>query len=293
MLLYRGKLNPRLTAFIFLLAVAWWVIVFTSRGRGIQLAILGASLLTLLVFRRHALPLIKLLGASALLGGIAYFFLFVYLPPHGEGEVIRITGLITDNARISLWSSALHMTLDNPLLGIGPGHYAYYPNDIAAHPHNALLQIMAEWGIPVAILFLLLALAGLIAWCRQFYRLQTIIQDNSKKHLWIGLFCSATAGMAYSMVSGVIVMPLGQIMFAAVTGIMLGLYSFAEPASEKICTPAKLALLRTILASFTLYLLFAVTPDIITRIEDPFPPYNDAPVNTQGPRFWQEGAIPH
>lgn len=292
LLLYRDKLNLRTVAFIFFLGIAWWVIVFATRGRGIQLAILAASVLTLLVFHRHAWPLIKLLWISALLGGIAYLFLFVYLPPHGEGEAVKITGLLTDNGRTSLWTTALKMALDNPLLGVGPGHYAWYPNDIAAHPHNALLQIMSEWGIPVAILFLLLFCWGGIAWCRQFYRLETIVQDNRKKHLWIGLFCSATAGIAYSMVSGVIVMPLGQIMFAAVIGIMLGLYRFAEPV-KKTYTPLALGLLRLALAGFTAYLLIAVTPDILTRIETPSPPYNDAPVITKGPRFWQEGGIPH
>ena len=33
----------------------------------------------------------------------------------------------------------------NPLLGLGPAHFAYAYNGEGAHPHNFWLQLAAEW----------------------------------------------------------------------------------------------------------------------------------------------------
>lgn len=288
LLLYREKLNSRLFVFIFLLGIIWWVIVFASRGRGIQLAILAASCLTLIIFRKDAWPLLKWLGISAFLGLISYLLLFVYIPESGQEIILH--GVMNDSARMELWSSALTMIQENPLLGVGPQHYAYYQQTIANHPHNSLLQIAAEWGIPVAILIISLFVWGAISWCRKYYERDSGIRTNEKKHLWIALFCSATAGLAYSMVSGVIVMPLSQIMFAAVIGMMLGLYSKPKPDSAPN-SKISLLMIRLALASMIIYVPVKLAPDIITRFEMPGPPYNSGHIGSYQPRFWQEGDI--
>lgn len=288
LLLYREKLNSRLFVFILLLGIFWWVIVFASRGRGIQLAILAASCLTLIIFRKDAWPLLKWLGISAFSGLISYLLLFVYIPESGQEIILH--GVMNDSARMALWSSALTMIQENPLLGVGPQHYAYYQQTIANHPHNSLLQIAAEWGVPVAIFVVTLFIWGAISWCRKFYDSNSGIRTNEKKHLWIALFCSATAGLAYSMVSGVIVMPLSQIMFAAVIGMMLGLYRNTAPDSipnSKI----SLLMIRLALASMIIYVPVKLAPDIITRLEMPGPPYNSGHIGSYQPRFWQEGDI--
>lgn len=288
LILYREKLNPRLFMFILLLGIVWWVIVFASRGRGIQLAILAASCLTLMIFRKDAWPLLKWLGISAFLGLISYLLLFVYIPESGQEIILH--GIMNDSARIELWSSALTMIQENPLLGVGPQHFAYYQQTIANHPHNSLLQIAAEWGIPVAILIISLLVWGAISWRRKFYDSDSEIRSSEKKHVWIALFCSATAGLAYSMVSGVIVMPLSQIMFAAVIGMMLGLYR--KPKPDSIPSPKiSLLVIRLALASLLIYVPVKLAPDIITRLEMPGPPYNSGHIGTYQPRFWQEGDI--
>lgn len=286
--LYREKLNSRLFVFILLLGIFWWVTVFASRGRGIQLAMLASCCLTLMIFRKDAWPLLKWLGISAFLGLISYLLLFVYIPESGQEIILH--GVMNDSARMTLWSSALTMTQENPLLGVGPQHYAYYQQTIANHPHNSLLQIAAEWGIPVAILIISLFVWGAISWCRKYYDRDSGIRTNEKKHLWIALFCSATAGLAYSMVSGVIVMPLSQIMFAAVIGMMLGLYRNTKPGSIP-SSKVRLLVIRLALASLLIYVPVKLAPDIVARFEMPGPPYNSEHVGLYEPRFWQEGDI--
>lgn len=58
--------------------------------------------------------------------------------------------------RIEYWNSALELWRLNPILGAGSGGFAVYitGNDIHLWPHNIFLEILAEFGIIGALLFL-------------------------------------------------------------------------------------------------------------------------------------------
>lgn len=107
---------------------------------------------------------------------------------------------------------------------------------------------------------------------------------------WIGLFCTLMAGLAYAFVSGVIVMPLSQTMFAVILGMMLGLYHESPPTS--VAPARQIALLRLVTGAAAAGLLWSLVPDIMLRMETDIP-IPTANVVTFGPRFWQEGGIPH
>jgi O-antigen ligase len=221
LLLYRKHLNTTALELIVIVITAWWIIVFTSRSRGMTIAISASALLTLVLYRKDAWPLLRIMGITALLGLALYWLLFFFLLE--TSTEISAGKVFTDQARVILWKSTLDMIWENPLFGVGPGHYAWYPNEIAAHPHNSALQIAAEWGLPVALLCTGLLIWGGIAWYRKFNAHKQHLSSNENQ-MWIALFTSATAGLLYSMVSGVIVMPLSQLMMAAVLGLMLGVY---------------------------------------------------------------------
>ena len=48
-----------------------------------------------------------------------------------------------------LWKHAWAKIVEFPWLGIGPMHFASLKNPVANHPHQAMLQIASEWGLPV------------------------------------------------------------------------------------------------------------------------------------------------
>ncbi len=285
-------LYPRLFASIrgllIILIIGWWVLLFASQSRGAQLAIFLAVIITLLVFRNDSWSVIKTNVISAISGWVAYYFLFVYMPDLETKS--RLAQLTEDPARLQLWELALKMASENPWFGVGPMHYAYYPNDIAAHPHSSLLQIASEWGLPVAVILVVLAGWGSYAWSAKYFKENTLLRNNNQHHLWIALFCSLMAGMAYSIVSGVIVMPLSQTMFSVVVGMMLGLY-FAPSLSSGISTITSNTL-RFLSGAIIVGVLWSLSPDIMIRMETEAP-MTHVKVSTFGPRFWQEGGIPH
>ncbi|WP_051910464.1 O-antigen ligase family protein [Carnobacterium pleistocenium] len=62
------------------------------------------------------------------------------------------------SGRAEVWETALHMIDSAPLLGVGLGNYIPVANQFIHNPnvaHNTYLQLAAEWGIVLTVLFLL------------------------------------------------------------------------------------------------------------------------------------------
>ena len=137
----------------------WWFLLFTSGTRGTMLGIIIAAVVVAFSFGRHAIPWLKWQGITMILGSLLYCAFFL-LPPLLSGLDTSAVqngtigrSLTNPHSRFHLWDTALQMIAEHPLLGVGPMHYACgVTNGIAAHPHNALLQIAAEWGLPAAII---------------------------------------------------------------------------------------------------------------------------------------------
>ncbi len=274
---------------MIILAIGWWVLLFASQSRGAPLAIAIAVIITLLIFRRGAWPVVKTTLLTAIGGWAAYLFLFIYIP--NLETKTRLAQLTEDPARLHLWQLALDMISENPWLGVGPMHYAYYPNNIAAHPHNSLLQLAAEWGLPVAIILVVLAYWGIYAWAVKYFKNADTLRKGKQNDLWVALLCSLIAGIAYSMVSGVIVTPMSQTIFAVITGTMLGLYYTTPPSP--IPAIIHTSILRVIAGTMLIGLLWALIPDFTLKFGIAPQQHLQGKTTTFGPRFWQEGGIPH
>jgi len=292
-LLIYPTLDKRLLISLKIIAIGWAVLLFASGSRGAVISIVLAMFITLITFKQEAKSLIKLNTTILISGAITYLILFKLIPPLLDSQIIigwkGIDNITHSSGRIALWQLAIQYILDNPWLGIGPMHYAYYPGPTHGHPHNSLLQWASEMGIPSTLLLLTLVSSGLYSWVNKFHRLN---QENNlpvSSHLWLSLFCSICSGLIYSLVSGVIVMPLSQVMMAFITGWMLGLY-FLRYKIKKVTTLQHY--LFILLAGLTLTTLtYTLLPTLLPRII----PYSDSPryiFPSTAPRFWQITDVP-
>ena len=194
----------------FIIASLWWSIAIVNSAKGMFLALLISVIFAAFVFR-SAIKKWLLIQIQVILGGIIlYLILFIKL-----SGLTLIAGSIS--GRLPLWLGAIKLIIMHPFLGVGPLHYSYYPNPIAAHPHNSLLLIASEWGIPVLILVLLLFIWGIKFWLQKF-------NHKNASVVPIALTVSLIAAACYSLVSGVLVMPLSQVMLCIISGWMLGIY---------------------------------------------------------------------
>ena len=142
---------------------AW--IAGTIVGLGLALALPGT-------WQRRGLGL-------AGIGGAAIFFVLIsavtnaptsdrnnsFDPNSAQGEA-SIT------ARLQATKAAVHMAIDHPVLGVGPGLFGYQyaghyrsadVKDLLQSAHDMIPNIAAEYGIPLALIFSLTVLAALLA----------------------------------------------------------------------------------------------------------------------------------
>jgi hypothetical protein len=119
---------------------------------------------------------------------------------------------------------------EHPWLGVGPMHFAHYSGHlhIAAHPHDWLLQVAAEWGIP-ALLALLVAVAFGI---RALWRAGAQIgqDDAGNQAIFTALLVGAAAILVDGLVSGIFVMPQSQLAIALYLGCAIGWQRTVGPA---------------------------------------------------------------
>lgn len=294
-LLFQFPLIEKYKYLIFTLLAGWWVLLFASGSKGALLAIILALLVTLAFFRKEAYALSKVLVLTGVVGGVLYLFLFHLLPPLlGSNAEIERAWDVGGSARGYLWSKAVDLIAQNPLLGVGPMHYAWYPNQVAAHPHNSVLQIAAEWGVPALLIVLCMFVYGMLRWHKRFNYKTLKGEAHIYKQIIISLYCSFMAGTVYSLVSGVIVMPLSQIMGSVIIGLMLGVYHFSKNrGGGEVCHPVsgrKNYLIRFFSGVLLIVMVWSVLPEVFPRLvnHEIFLPLDQL---VAGPRFWQNGGI--
>ncbi|MCK9608743.1 MAG: O-antigen ligase family protein [Methylomonas sp.] len=243
-------------------------------------------------YRRLARPFLLLQLKCFGCGFLAYQLLFIWLPKlnAGGGSVTETVLRAQTHDRIYLWTHAWHMIESHPLLGVGPMHYAWYPNNMAAHPHNSLVQLACEWGLPATGLILFFLGYGLFQWLKRFNANTLKAAPESEQVLAVVLFFTVVASGFYSLVDGVIVMPLSQVMMAVVLGLMLGFYQQNVVPSPR--RPLSDLIHRLFAGVVLVVLVWSVLPELLPRI---LGDYDMIPTGYQvvGPRFWQEGGISH
>jgi O-antigen ligase len=263
----------------------WWVLLFYSASRGALLAWLMGILVTGLIYRKLAWPFIRLQLIYITTGFLGYQILF-NLIPYLRGSAV-VTGTImreTTSDRIELWNQSLNLIQNHPVFGIGPMHFAWYNHtSISAHPHNSVLQLMAEWGMPAALLILCIAGYGLFCWLKKFNR--TTLQNETKlnRNLAIVLFFTFATNATYSLVDGVIVMPISQVMMFTFIGLMLGFYSNENPIAV-----TKKSFFKPIFACIVLVaLVWSTFPEILQSASGSEKRFSMG-YTASGPRIWLE-----
>lgn len=219
--------------------VVWWMLLLASAGRGTLVAMAVVIVAAGAGRGSRAWPWVRTMAWGALSGGAAYVLLYIAVPHwlglESFGFFGRIVQRSVDNfgsSRGYLWACAVQMVLQNPWLGAGPLHFAQVcaPLEIAAHPHNWVLQMAAEWG--------LLALGCMcavlvIAW-RTLHACGTALDENDERGqatltCWLATGCAIVLD---GLVSGLVVMPVSQLWIAVYVGLAWGWVCFVRGGTK-------------------------------------------------------------
>lgn len=275
---------------VFFLTALWWTLVFASNVRGTVVAIAIGAVGAGLLFRKHSYPWLGVLAGSVAAGGVLYYFLFTL----GGGvapEVVERLGDVGQSRRLQHWRKCLTMAWTHPWLGVGPMHYAWPPFDyeVAAHPHNAFLQWLAEWGVPSTIIMSSLTVWGGWAWMQQ-ERENVGSTSRGSTAVAVSLVVATLAGAAHALVSGLIVMPVSQVLLVLVGGWAWGRYRPATRYSGRSFSRGAHALLGLFLVA-SITIVGGSLQDLVNAENRRSAFLESVEREALSPRYWQQGYI--
>jgi putative inorganic carbon (hco3(-)) transporter len=284
----------------WVLTSLWWTLLFVSAGRGTFVGVMAGMIMALAWRRRQALSWCRVMLFSGLAGLAAYAVFYVLVPvlmglqPFGFlTEVAQRSLSNPDGSRWPLWRRASEMIIANPWLGAGPLHFAHYGRDVqtGAHPHNWVLQIASEWGIPA----LLCVSAALWIGFRKLLCTASAIKANDTQNqalltVWLA---TGIAVLVDGLVSGLIVMPISQLWLALYVGCAWGWIStFPHAKATKLWLTGGI---RAGLAAAVFLLIFFLGKGLWPEILD-LKSYEAAnlqqdryPSARLSPRIWRDG----
>ena len=275
---------------VSIIAISWVALVCFSFSKGAFISLAVALTLTTLQYRRRCWSWLRW-QLGFIIGGILLYFAVFYVLPHLAGIHFRapIASSINSskNSRLELWWYAFKLFKTSPLLGVGPMHFALHRNIMAAHPHNAIILLVTEWGVIAGLLMLFVAIYASWRWLQKPC-------DDQQATPWLRYSLNATliAVLIESMLSGIIVMPLSQLLLAVVIGWTIGIKSTCH-RNKKNTLLAVLLLLPALLATGCLLIYFYQTLPHLSQTEVQWylRQANQGNAVASYPRFWMQGLL--
>lgn len=270
--------------FVGVLALHWCLVVGLA-GRGVLLSLIVPHLVLIVVAPRfYNLLLVQLF--SALVGLLLFYILFHAVPDwFGYEAILRDIGRTGLSKRDELWSLAWQVSLGAPWLGVGPMHFAANAGGIAAHPHQVVLQWLAEWGWPATLCAILMFGIGM-AYALIFLRRWTA--DNLNAALWL----SISAALVLAQVSGVFVMPYTETWLSVLVGVAIAYYRIdSDRCDSPRMRKVQMGTWRLLSIPAFIILIQVMITGVPTLQQD-IGAFLEEHETGKQPRFWVQGWIP-
>ncbi|MEQ6917319.1 O-antigen ligase family protein [Halomonas aquatica] len=214
----RGRLSVAVAFLTALPLGVWWYVLFLTEGRSGVLSLTLAILVAGMLFRRQALWPVATLFLSALPALAAWWWLN---PLRLSAPGIFSRDITGTHDRLMLWGEAWQHAIENFPLGIGPMGFAGDGIEdgyrALAHAHNLFLNTAAEWGIPLTVLLLALALFG----CWKIVERARSMPETDQP-LYACLVMAFVGVMVNVQFSGGHIIPLSSLVMALVIGLVFG-----------------------------------------------------------------------
>jgi len=282
------------------LSAYWWMAIFATAGRGTLVGMVAGCIAVAVLRRRLALTYVKAAAWSAALGLAAYAVFLVAIPYLAGGEAFGAFSAAVDrtaadpaSGRGVLWQRATALIAHHPLLGVGPMHFAHNAGDlhIGAHPHDWVMQVASEWGLPAFLcLCAALALAG-----RALLRAGTTlaVEDKPNQAICSALVAGSATILVDGLVSGLFVMPQSQLAIALFLGCAIGWCRAHAQEGHGKARPTHLQRVGAaiLVLAAAACLVAAVRPDAVARFngDDLDPSRAALNTGTNWPRLWRAG----
>lgn len=280
----KHRYSKLLSSIFFITLLVQWCIAFSLGGRGLWLG-LAVSHSALMVFFPRFWRLLAAQAAAGLLGFLLFYLMFTIIP-----EWLGKTSVVIDNLRFGLsnreiiWQIAWDMFLAHPWLGFGPMHFSSEVNPVAAHPHQVILQWLAEWGIFATLIAIFIAVWGMLHGLR-------CARSTAGEPVDAALWLSILGALALAQVDGVFVMPYTETWLAILIGLAIARWSHTQAVHKTPENRWQTCSMRLLAVPVILVLGNVLINEVPTLVQD-----SQAHIEKHGthytPRFWIQGWIP-
>lgn len=271
---------PRVAVLVFFILAVQWSMLFMLGSRGALASIVVAQVALLFLGRRY-FQFVFFQFVSAFVGFLFFYVLFRLVPRFLVGyegfERSVIRGGIS--SRDVLWGDAWDMFRSNMILGVGPMHFSSKYNSIAAHPHQVVLQWLAEWGVVATVLVAILVFLGLLRGC-------SFVRGPDACYVDASLFASVVGALSLAQIDGVFVMPYTETWLAIIVSICFCRWRVngRGGGGQRI-----FLLVLSVPVVIVLGRVLILEAPYVATVQDSYLQNN--PVGLK-PRFWSQGWIP-
>ena len=281
------RLSWKWKAVLYVVAANFWALQWMVGTRAVWIGFAAAMLAVCAMTRSGRVAFVRTHLLLVLAGGIVFAG---YLGATANtGDVTRIPqklsvmkrGSDSVNQRVLLAREAVGAIVENPLTGVGPGQFGLMKYPLrGAHPHNAPLQLMSEYGLVAGAAGIVLGLTLLI------FALKSMraAEANGQDVITVSLAAALVVGLVESFFSGGIIMPHAQMMLCIVAGWLLGrrLTTGDQSAGSEGGSQMRLALTLSVVVAALVTTLISFEYWSVVK---------DMPLSAQRwhPHFWQYG----
>lgn len=197
-----------------------WAVLLQTEARGAMLSfMLAAVVLCFFVDVNTRKQLISTI-LQTMLFGLCLWLVFIIMIPYWLMDSSSFQIRTGSSGRLDLWLYVLKSIPERLWLGFGPMSFTWAEGKPLphAHPHNSIIQLLYEYGIVSSIVC--------IAWVlsRIYKRLRYLHQANDVEA--IPVIYALLSGLCYSLFSGVVVMPLAQLLLVFVIAMQIQCNTF-------------------------------------------------------------------
>lgn len=267
-----GIIGKLLMGYIVLVCVAG-IAISGSRGGYLSFTF-GACVfmvLTMMAWKQlHPKRFVAIASVSAILGVLLFVGIIwmMFQSPIVGSRVLEIND--PENMRFLLWASALEQFRIAPIFGTGASSFLYFGRLFRdplvqadpIHVHNDYLQLLADYGIVAAVLFLIFLGIHLFSGGKAFARLVKRCQSTRESQsdglaLCVGSLSIIAAYIIHSAVDFNMQIPVNALLIAVIFAILA---NASTSGGEECGQPLPISLARWTLPFFSLAILFYGVP---------------------------------
>lgn len=211
---FSSKLAKFKSISFIVISLHWAVLLQTGARGGLLSLILASSLIILFLSTDSRKQFIAIMLKTSLVG-ICLWLVFIIIIPYWLMDSANLQIRTTSSGRIDLWFYILQSIPEHLWLGFGPMSFTWAEGKPLphAHPHNAVMQLLYEYGVITCML--------VSSWVvsRIYNRLNMLKQ--AKPIILTPILYAVLSGLIYSLFSGVAVMPFAQILFVFLLAMLM------------------------------------------------------------------------